>query len=159
MISLLVPEKNPFFWLVIDGVLLLSTVGVLLVLYVGSQDTKLFKITLEEYPKYTIVNTFVWDFQILLTIWYNARFCAVSCEMMMKLAFAILYTYLIYALITSNDKDSLTIEATYWDMLMNVLAYVYVFFESYSHWRMADDLMCLEAHFAEDSNQDNNYIV
>ena len=156
IMTAVVPEKNPLLWMIINGVLLIFTVIISLSMMLYP-DSKFYMATMEYYVGYSLFNSIIWILQILLDVWYHASRHNTKWTTTFELFLAAYFGYTsIMLFIKKEQKGFLENYDCRSDMILNFVAYLYLYLECLLKWRTQDDLSCLEEHFSRPETQNTS---
>ena len=150
------PERNIFMWMVINGVLLLSTLLIPFFLWLFDSDSKVHIEIMRFYLGYTLFNCAMWLLEISLKLLYNVRGQNCSCFMVVELLLSVYFLYATMGVfLMKNRQGFLEAYDCTLDMIINFVAYLWIFIDCLFIWRTADDFTLLEEHFARQQGSED----
>mmetsp|Transcript_25978 Transcript_25978/g.36617 ORF Transcript_25978/g.36617 Transcript_25978/m.36617 type:complete len:175 (+) Transcript_25978:35-559(+) len=137
-----VPEKNPPFWIVVNGLCLLFSVVLLVLILIAEEESRGKKFAKRCYLLYDFVTTLVWCVEVGLIVWYHGN--ASSWERRIELLLA---SYFVpessYALYRSKVKKQ-DLNTIFLTVVLSLLAYLYVLVETIKKYARRNDFVQLQ---------------
>ena len=153
------PYRNMPLWTVINGILLLSTILIPLFLWIFDKSSRVHMEIMRFYIGYSLFNCTMWLLEAFLRFLYDVRGQNWTLWTVMEISIAFYCLYVTGAILTMNIKhreEAFKANDIRFDMIMNFVAYLWMFMACLFEWRTGSDYTLLEEHFARQQGEEEN---